>query len=58
MTVGEHLPAGAAPAAAALHERFGVEVAVLPGTGHFVQHDHPEALVAVVRRVVAGLSAA
>ena len=54
VTVGEHSPPARHRAAWALHERFGVEVRVLPGTGHFVQHDHPEALVAVVRICGAG----
>jgi pimeloyl-ACP methyl ester carboxylesterase len=52
VTVGEHSPPPRHHAAWALHDLLGVEVRVLPGTGHFVQHDNPEALVAVVRSVV------
>lgn len=52
VTVGELSPPARHRAARALHDLLGVEVRVLPGTGHFVQHDEPEALVAVVRSVV------
>jgi pimeloyl-ACP methyl ester carboxylesterase len=58
VTVGEASPPLRHTAAAALHERLGVEVAVLPGSGHFVQHDHPGALAAAVRRVLADVRAA
>ena len=54
VTVGEHSPPARHRAARALHDLLGIEVRVLPGTGHFVQHDNPGALVAVVRSVVAG----
>ena len=54
VTVGEHSPPARHRAAWALHDLLDVEVRVLPGAGHFVQHDHPEALVAVVRSVVRG----
>ncbi|KQR16853.1 alpha/beta fold hydrolase [Cellulomonas sp. Leaf334] len=52
VTVGELSPPARHRAAWALHDLLGVEVRVLPGAGHFVQHDDPEALVAVVRSVV------
>ena len=55
VTVGQDSPPVRHTAAAALHERFGMEVAVLPDSGHFVQHDNPAALAAAVRSVLDGL---
>lgn len=52
VTVGELSPPARHEAARALHDRLGVEVLVLPGVGHFVQHDDPAALAAVVRSLV------
>lgn len=53
VTVGEDSPPPRHAAARALHERLGVGVRVLPGCGHFVQHDAPAALAAVVRELAA-----
>jgi len=53
VTVGALSPAARHDAAWALHELLGVEVRVLPGTGHFVQRDNPAALVAVIRSLAA-----
>lgn len=50
-TVGEESPRRRHDAAAALSDRLGLEVRVLPGCRHFVQHDHPAALAAVVLAV-------
>jgi len=52
VTVGSDSPAPRHAAAESLRERLGVEVRVLPGCVHFVQHDAPEALAVVVRDVV------
>ncbi|GIG39107.1 alpha/beta fold hydrolase [Cellulomonas phragmiteti] len=57
VTVGGRSPRPRHTAAAELHRRYGVAVRVLPGCGHYVQHDAPHALAAVVRemaRVAAG----
>jgi pimeloyl-ACP methyl ester carboxylesterase len=51
-TVGGASPAARHEAAGALQHRFGLTTRVLPGSGHFVQHDNPQALAAVVREVV------
>ncbi len=53
VTVGGDSPPTRHEAARVLHERFGVEAHVLPGCRHFVQHDNPAELVAVLRDVVA-----
>lgn len=55
VTVGALSPPQRHTAAAALHDRLGVEVEVLPDSGHFVQHDNPAALAAAVRSVLDGL---
>lgn len=55
VTVGADSPPVRHAAAAALHERLGVEVGVLQHSGHFVQHDNPAALAAAVRSVLAAL---
>lgn len=52
VTVGELSPPARHQAAWALHDRLGVEVRVLPATGHFVQHDNPGALVEAIRSVL------
>lgn len=52
VTVGGSSPPVRHAAAAALADRLGLRVEVLPGCGHFVQHDRPAALAAVVRRVL------
>ncbi len=57
VTVGELSSPARHDAARALHHLLNVEVRVLPGTGHFVQHDDPAALVAVIRSVVEGAGA-
>ena len=58
VTVGERSPAARHEAARALHDLLGIQVRVLAGAGHFVQHDDPLALVRVVRDVVAAARAA
>jgi len=55
VTVGADSPPVRHAAAAALHEHLGIEVGVLPDSGHFVQHDNPAALAAAVRSVLAAL---
>ncbi|MDQ0373050.1 alpha/beta fold hydrolase [Cellulomonas humilata] len=52
VTVGEHSLPARHRAAWALHDLLGVEVRVLPGTGHFVQHDNPQALADAIRSVL------
>ena len=52
VTVGELSPPARHDAARALHHLLGVEVRVLPSTGHFVQHDNPQALADAIRSVV------
>lgn len=53
VTVGADSPPLRHEAAGVLHERLGVEVRVLPGCRHFVQHDHPATLAAVIRDAAA-----
>ncbi|WP_426592940.1 alpha/beta fold hydrolase [Cellulomonas sp. McL0617] len=52
VTVGEDSPDLRHAAAEALHERLGVETVTLPDSGHFVQHDNPAALAAVIQSVL------
>ena len=52
VTVGERSPAVRHAAARALHDQLGVQVRVLAGAGHFVQHEDPAALATVVRDVL------
>ncbi|KQY24426.1 hypothetical protein ASD16_02465 [Cellulomonas sp. Root485] len=52
VTVGELSPPARHRAARALHDLLGVEVRVLPGAGHFVQHDNPQALADAIRSVL------
>ena len=52
VTVGALSPPARHEAAWALHDLLGVEVRVLPSTGHFVQHDNPQALADAIRSVV------
>jgi pimeloyl-ACP methyl ester carboxylesterase len=53
VTVGADSPPMRHAAAAALRERIGVRVVLLPGCGHFVQHDRPDSLVDVLRSLLA-----
>jgi pimeloyl-ACP methyl ester carboxylesterase len=55
VTVGQDSPPPRHDAAAALHAHLAVEVAVLPGSGHFVQHDNAEVLATAVRSVLDAL---
>lgn len=52
VTVEELSPPARHRAAWALHDRFGVEVRVLPGVGHFVQHDNPRVLADTIRTLL------
>jgi pimeloyl-ACP methyl ester carboxylesterase len=49
VTVGGDSPAPRRAAASALHDRLGYETAVLPGCRHFVQHEQPQVLAALIR---------
>jgi pimeloyl-ACP methyl ester carboxylesterase len=53
VTVGEASPPIRHEAARALERECGYPSTVLAGCGHFVAHDHPEALAEVVRRGLA-----
>lgn len=57
VTVGGASPPARHEAAQVLRQAYGLPVRVLPGVGHFVQHDAPEALAAVVAEVVASVRA-
>jgi pimeloyl-ACP methyl ester carboxylesterase len=52
VTVGEASPPIRHEAARALEDELGYRALVLPGCQHFVAHDQPETLAAVVRRGV------
>ncbi len=52
VTVGSQSPPIRHEASRALGREFGYSLQVVPGSQHFVAHDHPETLAAVVRRVV------
>jgi pimeloyl-ACP methyl ester carboxylesterase len=52
VTVGANSPPARHEAARALHHLLGVEVRVLPSTGHFVQQDNPQALADVIRSLL------
>jgi pimeloyl-ACP methyl ester carboxylesterase len=54
VTVGALSPPPRHAAARALRDALGVSVRVLPGSGHFVHHENPAALAAVVLDVLAG----
>ncbi len=58
VTVGEASPPLRHEAARLLGERFGLPARMLPRSGHFVQHDHPAALAAVVLETVRAASSA
>lgn len=57
-TVGGDSPPVRRRAAAALQAKFGIPSRELPESGHFVVHDNPQALAAVVLELVRGLRAA
>lgn len=57
VTVGADSPPLRHEAARVLHDRLGVEVRVLPGCRHFVQHDRPATLAALIRDVAARIQA-